>query len=379
MTQDGPGGLSVGARRVFDGLVWHDNAALRIDAGRVVDVVRATPEADLIVPGFVDLQVNGGGGVQFNDTPSADGIAAILAAHRAWGTTSALVTLISDTPAVTEAAIAACIAARAAGQEGLAGLHLEGPHLDPARKGTHAAEVIRPMEASDLARLQAVQGACGHLLMTLAPEAVTLDQIRALVAAGVQVSLGHSGCSAQVARQAVEAGASMVTHLFNAMSQMSHRAPGLAAAALELGSVSAGLIVDGFHVAPEVMGIGLRAKRGPGQVFLVSDAMAATGSELTEITLNGRTIYRQGGRLTLADGTLAGADITLLDAVRNCVDLLGLDLGDALRRATLYPAQAAGLTTKGRLTPGADADYLVLDEALALQSVWIGGQGRISR
>lgn len=331
------------------------------------------PEVEMIVPGLVDLQVNGGGGVQFNAEPTPEALAKICAAHRGEGTTSILVTLITDRAEVTAEALAAVAAARAAGLTGLAGLHLEGPHLDPVRKGTHAPELVRPMEEADLARILAAGRSCGHLLVTLAPEAATPAQVARLVAGGVQVSLGHSDCSAETAATYFAAGASMVTHLFNAMSQMGHRAPGLVGAALDAGGVSCGLIADGHHVSDTAMQVALRGKRGPGRIFLVSDAMAATGSALTEFTLNRRTIYRAGGRLTLADGTLAGADITLLEALRHCVEALELPLDEALRMATVYPADAAGLPEIGRLSPGARADFLVLDRALTLQSVWTGG------
>ncbi|WP_226623657.1 N-acetylglucosamine-6-phosphate deacetylase [Alloyangia pacifica] len=343
------------------------------EVGKVTGVIPGKAEVDLVVPGLVDLQVNGGGGVQFNDTTSAQGLAAICAAHRALGTTAVLATLITDTAEKTSEALAAGAAARAAGQAGLAGLHLEGPHLDPRRKGTHAEELVRPMQEADLLRILAAAGSCGHLLVTLAPEAATEEQVARLVAGGVQVSLGHSDCSAETASGYFTAGASMTTHLFNAMSQMGHRAPGLVGATLDSGAVSCGLIADGHHVSDTAMRVALRGKRGPGHVFLVSDAMAATGSELTEITLNGRTIYRAGGRLTLADGTLAGADISMLEALRYCVTALEVPLDEALRMATVYPAQAAGLPHVGRLTEGARADFLVLDAALHLQGVWVGG------
>ncbi len=361
------------ARRLFDGRDWHENAALAHVDGVVTQVIPGgAPEVALIVPGLVDLQVNGGGGVQFNDDTSAEGLAAICAAHRTLGTTSILATLITDTAAKTAEALAACAEARSAGQAGLAGLHLEGPHLDPRRKGTHAEELVRPMEEADLQRILAAGHSCGHLLVTLAPEAATVEQVARLVAGGVQVSLGHSDCSAETATEYFAAGASMTTHLFNAMSQMGHRTPGLVGATLEAGAVSCGLIADGHHVSDVAMHIAHRGKRGPGHVFLVSDAMAATGSNLAEITLNGRTIYRAGGRLTLADGTLAGADISMLDALRYCVETLEVPLDEALRMATLYPAQAAGLTGVGHLGAGARADFLVLDDALHLQSVWVG-------
>ena len=367
-------GVSPVARRVFDGFDWHCDAALAHENGRITGLIPGgVPEVELIVPGLVDLQVNGGGGVQFNNRPDAGGSASICAAHRTLGTTSILVTLITDGPEVTRAALAAVAEARAAGQAGLAGVHLEGPHLDPARPGTHDPALIRPMEEADLACILDAVETCGPLLVTLAPEAVTLDQVARLVRGGVRVSLGHSDCDAETARAYMAAGAGMTTHLFNAMSQMSHRAPGLVGASLESGAVSCGLIADGHHVSDTAMRVALRAKRGPGHIFLVSDSMAVAGSDLDAFTLNGRTIRRAGGRLTLEDGTLAGADISLLEALRYCTDRPDLPLGEAIRMATLYPSEAMGLADRGRLTPGARADFLVLDGALELKSTWVGG------
>lgn len=367
-------GVSPVARRVFDGFDWHRDAALAHENGRITGLIPGgAPEVELIVPGLVDLQVNGGGGVQFNNRPDAEGIASICATHRSLGTTSILVTLITDGPDVTRTALAAVAEVRAAGQAGLAGVHLEGPHLDPARPGTHDPDLIRPMEEADLACILDAVETCGPLLVTLAPEAVTLDQVARLVRGGVRVSLGHSDCDAETARAYMAAGAGMSTHLFNAMSQISHRAPGLVGASLESGAVSCGLIADGHHVSDTAMRVALRAKRGPGHIFLVSDSMAVAGSDLDAFTLNGRTIRRAGGRLALEDGTLAGADISLLEALRYCTDRLDLPLGEAIRMATLYPSEAMGLANRGRLTPRARADFLVLDGALELKSTWVGG------
>ena len=364
------------AARIFDGHRWHDDAALLVQDGRVAGIVPAAEAANAtqapgwIVPGLVDLQVNGGGGVMLNDDPSPQGIARICAAHAAFGTTALMATLITDRPEVTRAAIAAATTA----QPGLAGLHLEGPHFDPRRKGTHDPALIRPMTADDLATLIEAARTLPHLICTLAPEAATLAQIRALADAGAVVSLGHSDCSFDTAQAGFDAGARMATHLFNAMSPMTHRAPGLTGAALEDGRVWAGLIADGIHVDNPVLRIALRAKAGPGRMFLVSDAMSTIGTDLPGFTLNGRQIFRKDGRLTLADGTLAGADIALIDALRHVHLELGLPLEDALQLATLFPAQAIGATDLGHLTPGARADFVALTPQITAAATWIGGQ-----
>lgn len=358
------------AARIFDGTVWHDNACLMVQDGIVAGIAQDIPDAQRvqgwIVPGLVDLQVNGGGGTLFNNDPTPEGIARIRDAHASLGTTSIMVTLITDTPKVTAQAIAAVSATD------VMGLHLEGPYFAMSRKGTHDPALIRSMDADDLAGLVAAAGQV-RLLCTLAPDVVGDDAIRRLVAAGAVVSLGHSDTTADRAHQAAEAGATMVTHLFNAMSPLSHRAPGLVGAALDDGRLWAGIIADGHHVDPAVLRIALRAKTGPARIFLVSDAMSTVGSDLTGFTLNGRQILRDGGRLTLADGTLAGADIALIDAVRY-VTGMGMPLEDALRMASVWPAAAMGDPSRGGLQTGQRADFLTLDAKLVIGGVWIGGR-----
>lgn len=370
--------------RIFDGAVWHAPAVLRIAADRVLgiavrplpgDRVLAVPPDTQLVPGFVDLQVNGGGGAQFNADPSPESIARICAAHAAGGTTALAVTLISDRPEVTAAAIAAVGAARAGAQPGLLGLHLEGPHLAPARRGTHDPTAIRPMTQADLATIRAAREAADRLIVTVAPEAATAAQVAAMAAAGVIVSLGHSDADAATITRYADAGARMITHLFNAMSQIGPRSPGLVGAALSDGRLSAGIIADGVHVDPLNIALALRAKAGPGRIHLVTDAMAVTGTDAPGFTLNGRYVTRRDGRLTLDDGTLAGADTDMISSVRFLHRRLGLPLAEALRMAGAYPAEAAGLgRTRGWLLPGSAADFLLLSPDLALRETWIAGR-----
>ncbi|MET4689313.1 N-acetylglucosamine-6-phosphate deacetylase [Sinorhizobium fredii] len=303
--------------RIFDGIDWHDGAALIVEAGHVKGIVPAgvaAGEAEtvdarglLLVPGFIDLQVNGGGGALLNEQPTLDGIRQICAAHAKFGTTALLPTLITDTREVRAKAIDAGLAAKAAAVPGFLGLHLEGPHLSVARKGAHDPALIRPMEDADLAEMLACAKALGSLMVTVAPENATKEQVRALAAAGAVVSLGHTDVGFETACAYARAGARTVTHLFNAMSGLGHREPGVVGAALATGTLHAGLIADGFHVDPASMGIALRGKQGPGQIFLVTDAMSPIGTDMVSFFLNGREILRKDGRLTLADGTLAGA------------------------------------------------------------------------
>ncbi|MBP1887247.1 N-acetylglucosamine-6-phosphate deacetylase [Sinorhizobium mexicanum] len=371
--------------RIFDGIDWHDGAVLVVEAGRVKAIVPASAapaDADavdahglLLVPGFIDLQVNGGGGALLNEQPTLDGIRQICTAHAKFGTTALLPTLITDTREVRTAAIRAGLEAKKAAVAGFLGLHLEGPHLSVARKGAHDPSLIRPMDDSDLAEMVACAHDLGVLMVTVAPENATREQVRALCDAGVVVSLGHTDVGYETACSYARAGARTVTHLFNAMSGLGHREPGVVGAALATGTLHAGMIADGFHVDPASMGIALRGKKGPGQIFLVTDAMSPIGTEMTSFHLNGREILRHGGRLTLADGTLAGADIDMLSSVRFVHEKLGLPIEEAVRMASAYPADVMGMAShKGRLLPGTDADFVLLTPELGMKSTWIGGE-----
>jgi N-acetylglucosamine-6-phosphate deacetylase len=372
----------VGAR-IFDGHEFHDGMALLVENGRVTGLAAANspfdaervPVSGLLVPGFVDLQVNGGGGALLNETPDLAAIETICRAFLPFGTTACLPTLITDTVPVNEKAIAAAKAAVEKQVPGFLGLHLEGPHLSLARKGAHDPALIRPMDAEDEARLIAARAALPNLIVTVAAETVGAEQISRLTAAGIVVSIGHSDAGFALVEPAVAAGASMVTHLFNAQSQMGNREPGVVGSALHFGSVSAGLIADGIHVHPVSLAAALRAKQGPGHIFLVTDAMSITGTDWTEFELTGRTVYRKDGALRLGDGTLAGADLTMIDAVRFVHETIGVPLDEALRMASLYPAEALGVAaTHGHLGQGALADFVVLGEAgLKPSATYIGG------
>lgn len=358
---------------IHDGDMLHRGRALLRRQGQVIivdpaDLPAACLRRDLgggtLLPGFVDLQVNGGGGVMFNDDPSVAALRIIATAHATTGTRALLPTLITDTPARTRAAIAAVVQAVEEGMPGILGLHLEGPHLSVARKGAHDAALIRPMEPADLAMLCEAAGRLPNLLLTLAPESVTPDQIARLTRAGAIVSLGHTGADYDAARAGFDAGARCVTHIFNAMEPLLSRAPGLIGAALEDGRVSAGLIADGIHVHPATIRAALSAKRGPGAVFLVTDAMATLASDIDGFTLNGRWITRAAGRLTLKDGTLAGADLDMARALRVLVQDVGEDIEAAIRRATRYPALVLrDAMSHGALTGG---DIIHLDKDLHL-------------
>ncbi|MCE6952347.1 N-acetylglucosamine-6-phosphate deacetylase [Cereibacter sphaeroides] len=360
---------------LFDGQHFRSGEALLIRDGRIEAMAapdalpRAPVErfAGILAPGLVDLQVNGGGGVMLDGGATADTLRTICAAQASLGVLHVLPTLITDTPEATRRVIETAMSA--GDIPGFLGLHLEGPHLDPRRKGAHDAALIRPMTDEDLSLYLKAAAALPTLMLTLAPSAATAGQIATLARAGVTVSLGHTDCTLAEARAAFAAGAACVTHLFNAMSPLGHREPGLAGAALT-SDVPAGLIADGLHVSPEVLRIALAAK--PQGLFLVSDCMAVAGTDLTGFTLHGRRILRRNGRLTLEDGTLAGADLTLPQAVRNLV-ALGVPAARALAMATSAPAAAIRRPGLGRLSPGDPADLVLLDEGLHPVAIWRAG------
>lgn len=370
----------VGAR-VFDGAEWHERTALVVTDGRVEGLIATDSPTDaervpvdgMIVPGFIDLQVNGGGGVLLNNDPTLKGIATICGAFAQFGSTGLMPTLITDTPEIQDQAIATGIAALDR-VPGFLGLHLEGPHLSIARKGAHDPALIRPMDETDIQRLLGAKAKLPNLIVTVAAETVGPEQISRLTQAGIIVSVGHSDASWAQVKAAADAGATMVTHLFNAQSQVGNREPGVVGAAIDIGTINAGLIADGIHVHPASIGLALRGKRGPGKIFIVTDAMSLTGTDLPSFELNGRTVFRKDGALRLSDGTLAGADLTMIGAVAYLVRNVGLPLDEALRMASLYPAQALGIeATRGHLRRGARADFAVVSDALEMRSTFIAG------
>jgi N-acetylglucosamine-6-phosphate deacetylase len=372
---------AVAAPCIFDGVALHTDSAVLIDGDTIAAVVSrselsgAIPRVDLpepawLAPGFIDIQVNGGGDVLFNDEPTPEAIRAIAAAHRIFGTTSLLPTLISDS---AEKMTAACKAVESlVGVEpGILGIHLEGPFLSPDKPGVHDPRQLRAPSGRDLALLTAPRR--GAMLVTLAPEQVPAEFIGALAAAGVRVSLGHSMATYEQTQHAMAAGVTCFTHLFNAMRPLESREPGPIAAALEAEKVWYGLIVDGVHVDPAMLRLALRGRAMP---ILVTDAMPPVGGVRSCFELQGETIFVHGDRCARSDGRLAGAYLTMAGAVANCVRLLGAPLADALRFASTHPAQMLGLGEKlGKLRPGFRADMVAFDEStIDVLNTWVAGR-----
>ena len=371
---------AIAASHVFDGLAVHRDRAVLVDGSRIAALVprrdvpagvpvAALPEGLWLAPGFIDTQVNGGGGVLFNDTPTPDAIATIVRAHRKFGTTALLPTLITDVPETTAKAIRAVDEA-AASMPGVIGIHLEGPFLSPERPGVHDPRRLRRPNDDDLAMITAKRR--GVTLVTLAPEQVPSGFVSALASAGVRVALGHSMATYAQTRAAMADGLTGFTHLFNAMRPLASREPGPVTAALENPAAWFGMIVDGVHVDPAVLRLALR---GLAQPMLVTDAMPPVGANGSAFTLYGDEITVRDGRCLRRDGTLAGSMLDMASAVRNSVDLLGVPLTDALRFASSNPANFLGLGhSLGRLAPDYRADVVAFDPtSIEVVSTWVAG------
>ena len=372
------------ASRIYDGQNLLSKHELLVENGSIVSIrpqsnAVASEVVDLgdtiIAPGFVDLQVNGAAGVMLNDRQDLDTIASMCRTHMEVGTTALLPTLISAPSDVVSAALRAGIEATQRKVPGFAGLHIEGPHIDPRRKGAHDIAVIRSMTESDVNMLAEAAPHLPTLLVTVAPESVTPAQIAELTKAGIVVSLGHSNTGIDAAKAAFRAGATMVTHLFNAMSQIGNREPGLVGGALTDGQVFAGLIADGIHVHPDNVALASRALVGRhGGIVLVTDAMACYGTDAMTFAIGGRTVVRANGALRLEDGTLAGADLDLPTALANFTRMAQLDIADSLAATTSTPARAIRRFPElGSLSTGQPANFVCLSSDLKLVRTWHQG------
>lgn len=369
--------------QVLTGETFLPAVRLAVDSGRIAAL--SAPAADdappdhridlgggWLLPGFIDTQVNGGGGTLFNEEPTIAGIATIAQAHARFGTTAFLPTLITDTVEAIARAIDAVAGAIAAGVPGVMGIHMEGPFINPARKGIHAQSKIRKLDTAIVDLLCRPRGF--PVMLTLAPELASPDDIARLARAGVILSAGHSDATFEQASAAFDLGVRGVTHLFNAMPPLNHRTPGLAGAAMDDDRVWCGLIADGLHVAPSVIRLAVKAK-GPERIMLVTDAMPPVGTGNGWFMLDGRRITVLDNRCTDQAGTLAGSNLDMASAVRNIIEYTGVDIASASRMASGSPAAFLGMAEeRGTLAPDRHADFIVLGSDMQVAETWIGGR-----
>ena len=374
--------FALSGARVFDGETLQNGLAIVIDGTKIREVVpldklghqieiRAL-NGGILAPGFIDVQVNGGGGALLNDNPTIDTVRRIAESHRRFGTTGMLPTVITDAPGVLAQAIASVKAARDEGIPGVLGIHIEGPFLDRDRKGAHDVSFIREMTADDLRQIGNLD--CGAVMLTLAPNRVSPIFIQELAGKNVLVSLGHSNATMVEIQLALNAGARSFTHIFNAMSQLTGREPGMVGTALLDQNSYCGLIADGLHVHDAAMKVAIAVKPRY-RMMLVSDAMPAAAGGPDIFELQGRTVRRENGRLILDDGTLAGSNLTMDEAVRYCVTKLGVSLPDALRMGSLNPAAFIRRDHElGRIKPGYLASLVHMSDELNVLQTWIDGK-----
>ena len=367
---------------IFDGESVHEHKAVLIEGEHIVAVVdpEQVPadigasydlEGGTLIPGFIDLQVNGGGGVLFTAAPTVDSLRTIGAAHRQYGTTGFLPTLITTRFDVMRDAVSAVAEAIAIGTPGVLGLHLEGPFLSPERKGVHDAGKFCQLDQTGFDILTSLQ--VGSTVVTLAPELTSPQMISRLVEEGVIVCGGHSGATYAQTRDALAQGLSGFTHLYNAMTPLQSREPGMVGAALADDDSWFGIIADGHHIHPAAFSVAVAAKKRGG-ALLVTDAMPTVGSPDTSFILDGKTIVASEGRVTNAEGTLAGSDLNMLAAVNNAAEFARLDWFEAVRMASVYPAKALGLERElGAIKPGFRASLLALDRGRRISASWVDG------
>ncbi|MEP1446150.1 MAG: N-acetylglucosamine-6-phosphate deacetylase [Paraglaciecola sp.] len=368
---------------VFNGETLLKDHAVIIDGGKVLQVLpqEQLPEnievdfdlgGNYLVPGFIDLQVNGGGGVMFNNVPTVEGLRTIAKAHREYGTTGLFPTLITDSYDVMRQAIAAVTQAIQEGVPGVLGVHLEGPFLNPERKGAHAEEKFCLIDEQGFEIITSLK--VGKTLITIAPELTTSTMIKRISDKGVVISAGHTGADFDQTCEALDAGLTGFTHLYNAMTPLQSRAPGMVGAALNDEHSWFGIIADGFHMHPAAFRVAVAAKQLGGAI-LVTDAMSTVGASEKSFVLDGETIYAIEGRCTNAAGSLAGSDLDMNTAIKNAMKFARIDWMEAVRMASLYPAKAMGLDNQfGYIKPGYQASFVSLDYQQNVNSTWIDAE-----
>ena len=370
------------AARIFNGEeMLHDHAVI-VEGERITGIVETAKlpagidqvkrEGGILAPGFIDLQVNGGGGVLLNNAPEHTAVDTVTSAHRRYGTTAMMPTIVSDAPKRQRACVEAVQAAMSGGNRSVLGVHLEGPFLDLDKRGVHKADTIRQIQDTDMDWLCSLQ--MPAIIVTLAPEHTRAGQIRQLTDSGILVCAGHSNAHYEELSVAIAEGLRGFTHLYNAMRPQTGREPGVVGAALDSDTTWVGIIADGHHVHPANIRI-VQKTKPRGKTLLVSDAMASVGGPESFFEIYGEKIEEKEGRLLNSEGVLAGSAIGMIDAVRISTELVGISLEESLRMASLYPAEFLQKSTSlGRIAEGFRADLVYFDDTYTVQDSWVAGQ-----
>jgi len=372
---------AIGGADIFDGEQFLQDHCVIIENGKITQLVYTAELPDgialqklnggTLAPGFIDLQVNGGGGILLNSNLSKEAVDTMTAAHRGSGTTGLLPTILSDTRDNQQAGVNAVQESLANGNSSILGVHIEGPFFELSKRGAHSASMIRTPGADDINWLSDIE--MPSIIVTLAPEHTQAGQIRQLTDAGIHVCAGHTNASYQEVLDAIDEGLQGFTHLFNAMNPITGREPGTVGAALDSDTTWVGIIADGHHVHPANIRIAHKAKPA-GKVLLVTDAMATVGSLDKYFEIYGERIEEKEGRLINSQGVLAGSAIGMIDAVRFATETAGIPLQECLRMAALYPAEFLQRADElGRIASGFRADMVHFDNNFTVQETWVAG------
>lgn len=370
------------AEQLFDGKTLHENHPISFEDGKIIafDTIKGAIEnkvSGLLTAGFIDTQVNGGGGYLLNQDTNLHTLKAMTNAHAKFGTSSLLPTLITSDVRKIEQTANLISTALAQNTPGIIGVHFEGPHISEPKKGIHSSQQIRSISQQELDIY--CRDDLGIKVVTLAPESVDCDIIKTLVASNVHVCLGHSNATFAQTQAALAAGASGFTHLFNAMSALESREPNMVGAALLDEQSWCGLILDGHHVHPSTAKLAYKVKAAH-KMMLVTDSMSTIGSEQTNLQFDGHQISLTGDKLTSNTGQLAGSALNMITAVNNAVKMLNIPFIDALKMASLYPAQFLGIADSyGQLAIGSNADLTLISTTNSsphIVNTWIGGKAK---
>jgi len=367
--------------KLFNGIDFIEHKALLIEDQHIAGIVNkdAIPtdfqvkklEGGILSPGFIDLQVNGGGGKLFNNSPDKESLNTIISAHQYFGTTSIMPTVISDSLNILQKCTDT-ISNEIDNNHSLLGIHIEGPFFNVKYRGVHQKQYINTINASYLNLFETLDKF--PVMLTLAPECISIKQLKHLNSLGFKILAGHTDANYDQLEEAVKYGLDGFTHLFNAMGQISAREPGVVGSAFDFDETSASIIVDLHHVHPSLINLSFKQKP-KGKLFFVSDSMATINHGEPSFELYDEVVSESNGRIINSEGKLAGSSITQIDAIKNAYQKCSIPLESAISMATLYPAEYLGVSDYiGQLKKGYRADLAHFNSNFHVQNVWLAGK-----